>query len=37
LLKQAGLQPGYILGEPMSLRPLAENDGRVWITAQKPG
>lgn len=37
MLEQAGLQPGYILGDPMTLRPLAENDGRVWITAQKPG
>ena len=37
MLAQAGLQPGYILGDPLSLRALAENDGRVWITAQKPG
>ena len=37
MLEQAGLQPGYVLGDPLSLRPLAENDGRVWITAQKPG
>ena len=37
MLEQAGLQTGYILGEPLTLRPLAESDGRVWITAQKVG
>jgi len=37
MLEQAGLQPGYVLGDPLSLRPLAESDGRVWITAWKPG
>jgi SAM-dependent methyltransferase len=37
MLEQAGLKTGHVLGEPLTLRPLAESDGRVWITAQKPG
>ncbi len=34
MLEQAGLQPGYFLGDPMTPRPLAENDGGMDNSAE---